>query len=198
MPGFETELEIERSKTVARWFFIAILAGLLAWQRATQVIVVSPSAFAFLVGGVILVNLLHSVYLFRAQTCPAFYKYLSVGLDLLFLTIAIYFSGGNKSPFFFVFFVLLVSNCIRYGLAMSLYIAVLVNVLYVAALSQVSKKMEPTVLGGEGLKILAVWGTALYGGAVAARVRRQAFEIAAYEETIAELRARLREGDEEA
>ncbi|HXG23480.1 MAG TPA: hypothetical protein VNJ09_02910, partial [Chthonomonadales bacterium] len=84
------------------------------------------------------------------------------------------------------------SNCIRYGLVMSLYIAALVNVFYVVALS-LAPTLKPTVLGGEGLKVLVFWGVALYGGAVAARIRRQAFEIAAYEETIAELKEELRQ-----
>jgi len=195
MPGIESECETERSKTIARWFAIFILAGLLQWQRAQGVIPMSAATFWSLAGAAILLNLTHSLYLFRIQNCPWIYKYITVGLDLAFITIIIFFSGFNESPFFYVYFILLVSNCIRYGLVMSLYIAVMVNVLYVIVLS-LAPPLRPTVLGGEGIKILAFWGVALYGGAVAARIRRQAFEIAAYEETIAELKETLRKRDE--
>jgi hypothetical protein len=189
MPGIETELEIERSKTVARWFGIVCLTGLLYWQRA-QYDGSYRAALAWIVAGIILINLIHSIYLFSAKSCPPIYKYLSVGLDALFLTLTIRYTGFSRSPFFFIYFLLLISNCIRYGLLMSLYIAGIVNVLYAGVLS-LGPRLEPTVLGGEGLKILAFWGVALYGGAVAARIRRQAYEIEAYEDTIALLRAEL-------
>jgi hypothetical protein len=167
-----------------------ILAGLLHWQRRNGLIELPNSTYLGLVGGIALINLWHTLYLFRVRECPPVYKYLTVGLDLAFLTLTIRFTGFNQSPFFYVYFVVLVSNCIRYGLLMSLYIAVLVNVLYASTLSAAGD-LPPTVLGGEGLKILAFWGVALYGGAVAARIRRQTHEIAAYEETIAELKAEL-------
>jgi hypothetical protein len=189
MPGIENELEIERNKTIARWFGIVCLTGLLYWQRG-QFDAANRVSLEWVVGAVILINLFHTVYLFNVQTCPAVYKYISVGLDALLLTITIRYTGFSRSPFFFMYFLLLISNCIRYGLLMSLYIAALVNVFYAVVLS-LGPDLEPTVLGGEGLKILAFWGVALYGGSVAARIRRQAFEIEAYEDTIAALRLEL-------
>jgi hypothetical protein len=192
MPGLESECETERSKAIARWFGIVLLAGLLSWERRHAVTGITDGVFYGIVGGIIAVNLAHTIYLFRARECPAFYKYISVGLDLIFLTVTIRFTGFNQSPFFYVYFVILVSNCIRYGLLMSLYIAVLVNIFYAVTLALAPpEQMQPTVLGGEGLKILVFWGVALYGGAVSARIRRQAFEIAAYEDTIAELRTEM-------
>ena len=44
------------------------------------------------------------------------------------------------------------------------------------------------MLGGEGLKILAFWAVAIYGGAISGRLRRQAQQLRVYEETIRELR----------
>jgi hypothetical protein len=192
MPGLEQEIDTERSKTAARWFAIIILAALLAWYRQKSTVVMDSAVFVAIVGGITLINVAHSFYLFRASSCPPSYKYISVGLDLLFLTATIRYTGFNESPFFFVYFVVLVSNCIRYGLLMSLYIAVLVNVLYTAVLAVAPYTLKPTVIGGEGLKLLAFWGVALYGGAVAARIRRQAYEIEAYEETIQELKEEVR------
>lgn len=192
MPGIESECQTERSKAVARWFAIAALAVLAHRQRLDGVITMPFSLFAALLGCAVGVNLFHSLYLLRAPACSRFYKYISVGLDLVGLTVLIAYSGRNESPYFYVYFVILVSNCIRYGLVMSLYIAVGVNLLYPLALSAGPHQLRSTVVGGEGLKLLAFWGVALYGGAVSARIRRHLYEMAAYEETIAELRAALK------
>ncbi|HVF10496.1 MAG TPA: hypothetical protein VNA16_06825, partial [Abditibacteriaceae bacterium] len=192
MPGLESELQTERSKTAARWFVIAIMAMVVYRQQQQGVLVMPLRVFFFLLGSTVVINLAHSFYLLRARACSPLYKYLSVGLDLLFVTFTIRYTGFNQSPFFYIYFLILVSNCIRYGLVMSLYIGLLVNVLYVIVLS-FAPELRPTVLGGEGLKILAFWGVALYGGAVSARMRRQSFEIADYEETIFDLREALRQ-----
>lgn len=191
MPGIESECQTERSKTIARWCGIFILAVLVYQQQVKGIVTLSRPGFLLLLGAALLINLFHSFYLFRAGACSPFYKYISVGLDLVLLTFLIGDSGLNQSPYFFVYFIILVSNCIRYGLVMSLYIAVWVNVLYPIALSLGPHQLQPSVVGGEGLKLLAFWGVALYGGAVSARIRRQVYEIAAYEDTIAELRAAL-------
>jgi len=191
MTDLQNELQTERSKTAARWFVIAIMATVVYRQQQQGVLAMPLQIFFFLLGGTIAINLAHSLYLLRARTCSPLYKYISVGLDLLFVTFTIRYTGFNESPFFYIYFLILVSNCIRYGVVMSLYIALLVNVLYVVTLS-LAPELRPTVLGGEGLKILAFWGVALYGGTVAARMRRHSFEIADYEETIADLKEALR------
>ena len=73
---------------------------------------------------------------------------------------------------------------------MSLFIALTVNVLYVMVLGLAAPEARTaSVLGGEGLKILAFWVTAFYGGSVSSRLRRQATQLRVYEETILELRA---------
>lgn len=185
----DDELEIERSKTVARWIGIVILTAVLYSQRALYGDE-AMSALRFIFGASAVVNLIHSIYLFLAKSCPPFYKYFTVAVDLVVVTLTIRYTGFSRSPFFYAYFLLLISNSIRYGLLMSLFVAIVVNVLYVAVLS-LDKPMEPSVLGGEGLKILAFWGVALYGGVIAARMRRQAFEISAYEQTIFELREQL-------
>src|SRR2546423_337838 len=116
MPGLESELEIERAKTVARWFGIFIIAGL--WYRESGL----TRALEIIIGAAALVNLFHTVYLARAADIPPSYKYLTVGLDLIFLTFAIRWTGSSRSPLFYVYFLILVSNCIRYGLLMSIFI----------------------------------------------------------------------------
>jgi hypothetical protein len=196
MNEIESEWAIERSKVVARWFGIVVLATVLEWQRHNGLIAMPRSVFLTLVGGMALINLLHTVYLARCRTVSPLFKYLTTGLDALLVTVTIAWTGYTRSPFFYVYFVLLVSNCLRYGFGMALYLATLVNILYAGALSLAPMTERQTaVLGGEGLKILGFWAVALYGGSIAARMRRTAHVIAAYEDTIAELRAELRARD---
>ena len=187
MVGFQSEREIESSKTLIRWIAIVLLAliGRSVFEPATF------DWFWGIVAGACAVNVFHTVYLARVDPIPREYKYFSVAVDLLFLSAAILVTGHSQSPFFFLYFVILISNCLRYGLFMSLFVAVVVNILYVAVLS-VGPRVEPSVVGGEGLKILAFWSVALYGGVVASRIQRQAHVLASYEDTIAELRAELK------
>ena len=187
MIGFQSEREIESSKTLIRWIAIVLLAlvGRSVFEPAAF------DAFWAIVGGACAVNIFHTFYLARVDPIPPAYKYLSVAADLGFLSAAILVTGHSQSPFFFLYFVILISNCLRYGLLMSLYVAVVVNLLYVGILS-VDPRVEPSVVGGEGLKILAFWSVALYGGVVSSRIQRQAHVLASYEDTIAELRAELK------
>jgi K+-sensing histidine kinase KdpD len=87
-----------------------------------------------------------------------------------------------------VYFIALVSNSIRYGMGMAVYVALLFNIAYVVVLMVHAAGGDLT---REGVKILAFWAVALYAGYLATRFRRQARILQAYEETIAELRARL-------
>lgn len=194
MNELESEWAVERSKVVARWFGIVVLAAVLQWQRHNGVVPMPRNVFIALVGGAALVNVLHTLYLARSQTVSPLFKYITTGLDVILVTTTIAWTGYSRSPFFYVYFVLLISNCMRYGFGMSLYLATLVNVLYAGALSLAPAiERDTALLGGEGLKILGFWAVAIYGGGIAARMRRSAHVIAAYEDTIAELKSKLRE-----
>ena len=68
-----------------------------------------------------------------------------------------------------------------------------INVFYVLAIGMAPLPQRlPSVLGGEGVKIVAFWAVALYGGSISARLRRQANQLHVYEETIMELRREAR------
>ena len=191
--GWESERETERSKVTVRWFAIALLFAAIVWVRHEDPNVkLSNTLLLTLVGGALLMTALEAFYLWRPgrTTIPSFLKYLTVFGDMTFITVLLYYTGYARSPFFFVYFVFLISNCLRYGLLMSLYVAALFNVMYVIVLGS-APPGEASVLGGEGIKIVAFWAVALYGGAISARLRRQANQLRVYEETIAELRTRL-------
>jgi K+-sensing histidine kinase KdpD len=174
-----------------------MLLGLLLWIRrhdASVAVRVSPALAGGIAGAAMLMTALEAFYLWRpgVTEVPHAFKYLTVCGDMVFISVLIYYTGFTQSPFFYVYFVFLISNCLRYGLLMSLFVATIMNVLYVIVLGLApAGSVKPSVLGGEGLKILAFWAVALYGGSVSARLRRQSNQLRVYEETLAELRAEL-------
>jgi hypothetical protein len=195
--GWESERDTERAKVNVRWFAIALLLAVLLWMRRHDPVIraqVSPALAWGLALAALAGTTLEALYLWQPNRIdiPRWFKYLTVTGDMAFVSILIYYTGFTQSPFFFVYFVFLISNCLRYGLLMSLFVAGVFNLFYVFVLGLAPQgTVRPSVLGGEGLKIVAFWMTALYGGAISARLRRQAIQLRVYEETIAELRARL-------
>jgi hypothetical protein len=192
--GWESERATERAKLNVRWFAILLLFGALLWVRRTPGLHVSDTVACGIAGAALLMAAAEALYLWRPgrDDIPRWFKYLTVFGDMAFISILIYYTGWTQSPFFFVYFVFLISNCLRYGLLMSLYVAAVFNVLYVVVLGLApAGRVHPSVLGGEGLKIVAFWAVALYGGAVSARLRRQANQLRIYEETLLEMRAQL-------
>jgi hypothetical protein len=191
--GWENERDTERAKINIRGMAIVLLLCAALWIRAQSPRVhLSNMALAGIVGAAALMTVLEAVYLWSPGRVriPRGFKYVTVFGDMAFVSLLIYDTGGAQSPFFFVYFVFLISNCLRYGLLMSLFIALTVNVLYVVVLGLAGPDARTaSVLGGEGLKILAFWVTAFYGGSVSSRLRRQATQLRVYEETILELRA---------
>jgi hypothetical protein len=193
--GWESERDTERAKVTARWFAILLLLGALLWIRHqdTRVTITNQVAFG-IAGAAIAMTAIEAFYLWHpgVTQIPRWLKYVTVSGDMVFISVLIYYTGFTRSPFFFVYFVFLISNCLRYGLLMSLFVAASFNVLYSIVLGLAPPEQRlPSVLGGEGIKIAAFWAVALYGGAVSARLRRQANQLRVYEETILELRSRL-------
>jgi hypothetical protein len=196
--GWESERDTERAKVNVRWFAILLLLAMLLWIRRHDREVaasVSPTLAFVIAAGAILMTAAEALYLWRpgVTRIPHGVKYLTVFGDMLFISVLIYYTGFTRSPFFYVYFVFLISNCLRYGLLMSVFVAATMNVLYVVVLGLAPPHLRaPSILGGEGLKILAFWAVALYGGSVSARIHRQANQLRVYEETLLELRSQLK------
>ncbi len=194
--GWESERDTERAKISIRVMAIFILLGTAFWLRghANGTAITNRILFGLAVGAA-LMTLAEAWYLYRpgCVTIPRWFKYVTVAGDMAFVSVLIFDTGASRSPFFFVYFVFLISNCLRYGLRMSLFVALLFNILYAMVLGLASAADSQTsVQGGEGLKFLAFWAIAFYGGSVSERFRRQAGQLRVYEETLLELRARLR------
>ncbi len=187
------ERRIEQNKVTVRWIVVVVLLATAAYLRRHQAIGTSWTVILGLTAGVVAANLAFSAIL--RHGAPGWLRYTTTGVDLFAASLLVAYSGGSGSPFYYVYFIILISNSIRYGMSMAVFVALVFNVAYVTVLL-----VHP--LGGdltnEGVKILAFWGVALYAGYLATRYQRQARIMQAYEETIADLRTRLdeREGSD--
>ncbi len=187
----DDERRIEQSKVTVRWIVVVVAFTAAAYLRRHEAIGTSWTVIFGLTAGVAVSNLIFAAILRRGA--PRWLRYATMGIDLLFTSLLVGYSGGGTSPFYYVYFIILVSNSIRYGMSMAVFVALVFNVAYVSVLL-----VHP--IGGdlpnEGVKILTFWGVALYAGYLATRFQRQARILQAYEETIADLRTRLesREG----
>lgn len=195
--GWESERETEQAKVPVRWFAVFVLFCAVEWMRYRVPDLghqISGNTVLFLVASAVLMTALEAWFLWRPSTTsiPRYWKYITVFGDIGFISALVYYTGFTQSPFFFVYFVFLISNCLRYGLWMSLFVAGAVNLCYVMVLGFAPPgAVKPTTLGGEGLKLLSFWVVAFYGGTISARLRRQANQLRVYEETIADLQAQV-------
>jgi hypothetical protein len=182
----EDERRIEQSKVAVRWLVLVVLLAAAFYLRRGAAIATPWPVILGLAGIVAVANLVFAAMLRRGA--PRWLRYLTTALDLVVISALVAFSGGSGSPFYYVYFIVLVSNSIRYGMSMAVFVALLFNIAYVAVLL-----VHPVGgdLTAEGVKILAFWGIALYAGYLAARYQRQARILEAYEETIAGLRSRV-------
>jgi hypothetical protein len=185
--GADEEQRTEQSKVVIRWIVVAVALAAVTYMRRTGTVDTPWVVIVALTAVIAVLNLGFSTVLRRGA--PRWLRYVTTGSDLALISILVAFSGGSASPFYYVYFIVLVSNAVRYGMAMAIFVALVFNVAYVAVLSA-----HPVAdLTAEGAKILTFWGVALYAGYLAARFQRQARVLQAYEETVLTLRARLAE-----
>jgi hypothetical protein len=184
----DDERRVEQSKVAVRWLVLAVLLAVMFYLRRVGTVGTSWPVILGLTAGVAGANLVFAAILRRGA--PRWLRYVTTATDLAVISLLVAYSGGSASPFYYVYFIVLVSNSIRYGMAMALFVALLFNVVYVAVLVAHPVGGDLTI---EGVKILTFWGVALYAGYLAARSQRQARILQAYEETIAGLKARIEE-----
>lgn len=185
--GAEDEQRTEQSKVTIRWIVVTVALAAVTYMRRTGTVDTPWPVIIALTAVIAALNLGFSAVLRRGA--PRWLRYVTTGSDLAMISVLVGYSGGSASPFYYVYFIVLVSNAVRYGMAMAIVVALVYNVAYVAVLM-----VRPVAdLTAEGAKILAFWGVALYAGYLAARFQRQTRILQAYEETILSLRARLGE-----
>lgn len=180
------EQQIERSKVVVRWIVAAVLFGAVAYLKRAGSVPIPWSTVLALTAAVAVLNLIYWAILRRSA--PRWLKYVTTATDIALISLLVLFTGGSGSVFYVAYFIVLISNSIRYGIGMALYVAIIYNLTYVGVLGVVPPAGDLTT---EAVKILAFWGVALYAGYLAMRFQRYARILESYEETIASLRAEL-------
>lgn len=182
------ERATEQGKVIVRWIVIVCtLAAVLYVQRTGRV----PVPLGTIVALTVLAAGLNAGFTaVLRRACPPWFKYVTVAADLGIISVLVAVTGGAGSLFYSLYFIVLVSNAIRYGTAMSLYVALAYNVAYVVVLVTAAGEQPP--LATEGVKILTFWAIALYAGYLASRYQHLEAVQRSYEETIAELRAKAR------
>ncbi len=180
------EQQIERNKVIVRWLVAGLLFVAVAYLKRHGDVTVAWSTVILLTAVVALLNATYA-WILRSGA-PKWLKFASTGTDLILISGLLLFTGGGGSVFYYVYFIVLVSNGIRYGMAMALYVATVYNVAYVAVLLLAPPGGRLTI---EAVKILTFWGIALYAGYLAMRFQRQTRILQSYEETITALRAEL-------
>jgi hypothetical protein len=186
----DDERRIEQSKVAVRWLVAGVLFVAALYLRRSGAVAIPLGVIVGLAAVVAAVNIAFSAILRRGA--PGWLRYVTTGTDLILASVFIAASGASLSPFYYVYFIILVSNSIRYGMRMAAFVATVVNIGYVLILTAYPPAGDLTP---EGVKILAFWGVALYAGYLATRFQRQARILEAYEETIAGLREELRATD---
>lgn len=130
--GTEEDRRTERSKIVVRWIVVAVALAAVTYMRRTGTVTTPWGVIVALTSAVAALN----VGFAAALRCgaPPWLRYVTTGSDLALISILVAYSGGSASPFYYVYFVVLVSNAVRYGRAMAIFVALGFNVAYVAVL----------------------------------------------------------------
>lgn len=177
------EQQIERSKVVVRWLVAGVLFVAVAYLKGRGQVAVAWATVLELTALLAALNLIYWQILRRRA--PRWLKYVTTATDLALISALVALTGGSGSVFYFAYFIVLVSNSMRYGMGMALYVATIYNVAYAVILRLHPPAGDLTV---EAVKIFAFWGIALYAGYLAMRFQRQTRILQSYEETIARLR----------
>ncbi|MCB1320529.1 MAG: hypothetical protein KDK34_09770 [Leptospiraceae bacterium] len=205
------ELKNERNKKNVRWLLIILIGGYLAYILHTDQgnEIGATGLFNWLFIGILMgvmafLNLMFSIYLRlsasgRIRISPVL-KYITMFVDFGAVSIVLIPTGGDESMFFVVYFIVIVSNSLRYGMRLTIIGLLMFNLLYVGVLAY----QYPGLIAGSGechgthclnfqrevLKVSVFWVVGLYTGYIARRFEILQGEVEKYERLVERLMAR--------
>lgn len=200
------ELKNERNKVYVRWLFVLLVFGYFAYVLKSGTIS-AAGGNAYLnwtyIGSLVLLysaaNVLITLYLVKAgreeKTIAPVVKYLTTIVDLAVASLVILPTGGEKSIFFLLYIVILISNTMRYGIRSAIVALVALNFMYVGVLAYLH--YPSLVLPGlqtEMLKIAGLWIAGLYMGYLSRRFEIVQGEVEKYQRIVADLMKQQEEG----
>jgi hypothetical protein len=199
---FIWELKNEVNKTHTRWLFITLVFGYFTYafsQPRTNFPEYLPFFNWFyiicLVLGYSASNLIAAFYLYQVKNdkikMHPFVKYLTMMLDMAAVSLVVLPTGGEKSIFFLLYLIVIVSNSMRFGLKVTVASLFALNIFYALALAYIH--YPHFVLPGldrEILKISGLWVVGLYIGYLSRRFEIMQGEVEKYQQLVQELLAK--------
>ncbi len=188
------ELKNEKNKAGVRWLLVVLIAGYLGTLLHSGA--ASGQLFSWTyIGGVTafvaVLNLGVTLYIIQSRETGAFHpgiKYLTMCADLAAVSLVLLPTGGSDSMFFLVYFVIIVSNALRYGMRLAVIGVLVFNLLYVLVLAyEFAPNFEIPGFQKEVLKVSGVWLIGLYTGYLARRFEMLQGEVEKYQRLLAEL-----------
>jgi hypothetical protein len=196
------ELRNEKNKANVRWLFILAVTGYFTYVLKNGPLPAEGSAAYFnwlyigaLVSAYSLANAGIHLYLARndraGKSLPPGVKYLTMLLDLVVVSLVIVPTGGEKSMFFLLYIVVIISNSMRYGIQAGIVCLVALNFLYVGVLVFLHyPSLELPGLQTEILKIAGLWTVGIYVGYLSKRFETMQGEVEKYRRIIMDLTGR--------
>jgi len=199
------ELKNERNKVYVRWLFVVLVFGYFAYllKRGAAP---STGVSAYLnwpyIGSLVLVtcvlNIAISLYLVKVGreegALHPGVKYLTMVLDLIVASLVILPTGGEKSMFFLLYIVIIISNTMRYGIQIGIVALVALNFFYVGVLMFLHyPNLVLPDLHTEILKIAGLWIVGIYIGYLSRRFEIMQGEVEQYRKIVTDLMERREE-----
>ncbi|MEQ9363974.1 MAG: hypothetical protein RIF32_07020 [Leptospirales bacterium] len=196
------ELKNERNKVNVRWLLMVLIAGYLSYLLKTDQGQEIGSTHLFnltyilgLTAFLAAANLIFMLYLagvsrarFRMRSAL---KYMSMIVDFIAISLVLLPTGGDRSIFFVVYFIVIISNSLRYGMRLALAGVFVFNLCYVAVLVyQYYPDLVIPNVQGEILKVAVFWVVGLYTGYIARRFQILQGEVEKYENLVRRLMER--------
>lgn len=191
------EIRNEKNKASVRWIVIAAVAGYLSYLLTRDnvgAIGAAPgldaSYIAILTVFAVTFNALLSVYLLGAlqtEKISRSVKYLTMAVDFLLVALLLAPTGGDKSLFYPLNYVVIVSNALRYGMAVALAGTFLMNIFYLGVLvNQYGPHVQIPGFHQEVLKVAGFWLVGIYTGYLSRRYEILRGEVEKYQNLLSE------------
>lgn len=207
------ELKNEKNKVNIRWLITIVIGGYLVYllqnnlgNEIGDTSLLNWYFIGTLISSVIIINLIISIYIFSCRKKKygvlPWLKYFTMCLDFFVLSLILVPTGGDKSHFFVVYFIIIISNSLRYGMRLSIFGLIVFNLFYVGVLmyqypdmiySKTTPEQSTFQLQKEVLKIGVFWLVGIYTGYIARRYENLQGEVEKYQNLVARL---LKQKDE--
>lgn len=193
------EVRNERNKAHVRWLLVLVVAGYLTYlvsegisREIGSTALLTDLYVAALTGTAMALNIFFTFVLYQVRKnngrLHKWFKYATMLVDLGLVSALLIPTGGSESLFFPVYFIVIVSNSIRYGMKGAVVGLFGFNLMYVGVLyEQYYPEMQIPSLQKEVMKVAGLWLVGIYTGYLSKRFDVLQQEVAKYESLVEKL-----------